>query len=195
MVGLHSLFNTRHGANTTTGLFGIAPCSSFSSAVKCDMDFVPSATLYRTLVDVYLPVLAHIDRPALVVPHWELLRCSGDNNPAVPLSFRMLDRMARAGRARPFHCDPKHLMPTAAEFAAAHTAVCAEGKAVWWRGIETTNYFRWVRESRVGIQGFYRIATEGPMQDAYYEPFVVVKRRDARSRTALPRYPEHYVGE
>ncbi|EGD77980.1 hypothetical protein PTSG_09613 [Salpingoeca rosetta] len=159
----------------------------------CDMDFLPSASLYDSLVTRYLPLLAAIDRPALVVPHWELLRCGGSAPPPVPTTFQQLDKMAMAGLARPFHCDPKLIVPAATELATPSSS-CMEGRAVWWRGIETTQYYRWLRESRAHIQGFYRIATGGPMKDIFYEPFVVVKRKDGVSGANLPRYPEHYVG-
>jgi hypothetical protein len=40
-----------------------------------DMDFIPTKTLYATLITTILPRARLLDKPALVLPHWELTLC------------------------------------------------------------------------------------------------------------------------
>ena len=150
------------------------------------------------MVNGYLPILGSMDKAALVIPHWELLQCGMGSRqhtePAPPKSFRELLALAKQGLARPFHCDAQALVPAGIGLAPHAAASCKQGKARWWRGIRSTDYGRWINETLHGIRGFYRIHVPPPGRDVYYEPFVVVRRREPRLGTVLPRYPEHFVG-
>eukprot|EP00730_Choanoeca_flexa_P015015 TRINITY_DN6775_c0_g1_i1.p1 TRINITY_DN6775_c0_g1~~TRINITY_DN6775_c0_g1_i1.p1 ORF type:complete len:552 (+),score=108.42 TRINITY_DN6775_c0_g1_i1:169-1824(+) len=156
----------------------------------CDMDFVPSTTLYPKLTNYLLPKMAAIDRGVFVVPHWEALEC--ENSVRIPRDFATLRTYAQQGIVRPFHVTAKRLMPSTKEIKAAPSR-CNAPSAVWSFGVQTSNYNKWYRESMSGAQGMFPLKTKGPSEDKYWEPFVIVKRVEP-SGARLPRYHEQYVG-
>eukprot|EP00049_Salpingoeca_infusionum_P022019 m.5126 g.5126 ORF g.5126 m.5126 type:complete len:617 (-) comp4837_c0_seq1:209-2059(-) len=155
----------------------------------CDMDFIPSLALHYTLSEL-TPILAQVDRAAVVVPHWETLDCGEATQ--IPKTFEQLMTMARSGLVRPFHADFNQFL--SAELDLSRPAPqCEQTSAEWTPGIETTNYLRWIRESELGVGGMYPIPVEGPLTDIAYEPFVLVKQVES-SHDRLPPYKEKYVG-
>ncbi|EDQ92148.1 uncharacterized protein MONBRDRAFT_23011 [Monosiga brevicollis MX1] len=156
----------------------------------CDMDFVPSSTLYPKLRQFLLPAMATLDRAAFVVPHWEALEC--DSTVRIPRDFEKLREYAAQGIVRPFHVTARRIMPLIKEIRPA-PARCDAPSAVWSFGVQTTNYNKWFQESRDMMEGFFPLEVQGPLEDKYWEPFVIVKRVDA-SGARLPRYHEQYVG-
>eukprot|EP00047_Mylnosiga_fluctuans_P006969 m.250317 g.250317 ORF g.250317 m.250317 type:complete len:582 (-) comp16639_c0_seq1:396-2141(-) len=156
-----------------------------------DIDFVPSVGLYHKLRTFMLPLANAIDRVVLVVPHWETFRC--DKTVEIPQDFGDLERQVQVAHARPFHVAAPLLIQLET-MPQAPAPDCEVEAGVWTPGIRTSNYHRWFVTSQTGEDGMFPLVTDtGPMQDRYYEPFVVVRRVE-RDRFVLPRYPEEFVG-
>jgi hypothetical protein len=174
-----------------------------------DMDFIPSRRLYAKLRRTYLPLLAHVDRAAVVLPHWETLKCTktplvskkavAAETPAhraqtLPLTFNELDKQVRAGRAQPFHVRTDMVIPATLIGAVAAAADCAHDTDDWLAGVQASNYPRWYRDSLSQRDGVVPLPLAvRPHMLRNYEPFVIVRQVEADG-TRLPRYQEEFVG-
>eukprot|EP00048_Salpingoeca_helianthica_P017769 m.238925 g.238925 ORF g.238925 m.238925 type:complete len:819 (+) comp22140_c0_seq1:48-2504(+) len=167
-----------------------------------DMDFIPSRRLYAKLRRTYLPLLSHVDRVAVVLPHWETLKCQTPPTPStssalakeLPLSFAELDAQVRAGRAQPFHVRTDMIIPATYVGAVDVAPGCATGTDNWLVGIQASNYPRWYRSSLSQREGLVPLPLPvRPQMLRNYEPFVLVRRVDPDG-TLLPRYQEEFVG-
>lgn len=156
-----------------------------------DIDFIPSRQLYTKLVRAYLPLAQHIDRVAMVIPHWEALRCTG--RVRMPTTFDELHTQTIRGSSRPFHVTATHLIH--GQWTLGEQDVCDDdGTNNWIYGIQTSNYHDWFASSSLGHDGLFPVTvTTNPTEDRYYEPFVVVRRVEVGG-FPLPRYPEQFVG-
>jgi hypothetical protein len=112
---------------------------------------------------------------------------------------------AKAGRIRPFHVTARHLIPSLTkeiDDRDVTDASCYRHQYTISRGIYTSNYTRWWRDSIKGRDGFYRVDADyasiydnqGVLTETEkWEPFLILKRRDWDGHE-LPRYREAFVG-
>jgi hypothetical protein len=165
-----------------------------------DIDFKPSATLYRNLVDLQLSRLNLVDRAAVVIPHFEIVKNKCTNRyPPIPEAFDEMEQQMLAGSVIPFHVEPTVLIP------ALPVAVgkCFKMDRVksWPQGIGASNYSRWYYESAQGLGGFIRLTSISMIPDKYlvkfWEPFLMVRRFErpgSKRLKVVPRYEEMYIG-
>lgn len=132
------------------------------NSFQCDMDFVPSSTLYTKVRTFLMPAMAAIDRGAFVVPHWEALEC--DNTVRVPSNFEKIVEYGQQGIVRPFHVSTRRLMPSVKELRSPPHR-CIAPSALWSFGVQTTNYIKWYKESQAKVEGIFPLKVEGPLQD------------------------------
>eukprot|EP00038_Savillea_parva_P030703 m.79552 g.79552 ORF g.79552 m.79552 type:complete len:607 (-) comp9300_c0_seq1:866-2686(-) len=163
-----------------------------------DMDFVPSATLYKALRDVHIPQLSRVNRAALVVPHFELPACT--NRIIVPpRHFSELAAMLIKGLAFPFHARLSliaQLRPEGVQ-KTKESAFLDEGKGkyldefnskgcerstqnAWPYGIMPTNYTQWFERSLNGETSVFRL----PILDAWLVSWAHAGVNNERSRSA-----------
>eukprot|EP00045_Choanoeca_perplexa_P017107 m.242027 g.242027 ORF g.242027 m.242027 type:complete len:442 (-) comp17451_c1_seq3:2843-4168(-) len=160
-----------------------------------DLDFVPSGEVYAALQGL-LPTIHRIPRAAIVLPNFESLDC---DNPDVPATFGELHRSLMAGRVRPFFAEAQELIPNAPPAIQLGSTLCFEEHPDFARGVNLTNYGRWLNESSQGLQGFFKIHTElkasipSLKTDTAWESFAVLRKEDIDGYQ-LPRYREGFVG-
>jgi hypothetical protein len=101
-----------------------------------DVDFIPSATLYSRMVKVYLPRLAEVERPAIVVPHFETLpNTIAPGIQRIPSDFDELKSALMEGSVVPFHSHPNLLMPA--------FNMKPDYNRSWPQGLAPSNYSQW----------------------------------------------------
>ena len=134
-----------------------------------DIDFKPSATLYRNLVDLQLSRLNLIDRAAVTIPHFEILKnkCT-DRYPPIPRDFAEIERHLLAGSVIPFHVEPTVLIPALP--VAADKCFAMDRLKSWPQGIGASNYSRWYYESAQGLGGFVRLTSISMVPDKCKPP-------------------------
>eukprot|EP00729_Bicosta_minor_P013502 gene13502-1257_t len=139
-----------------------------------DMDFIPCGTLYKSMKSVYLEKLSQINRPAVVVPHFEIPNCKTRPLP-LPRTYAELMAMTISELAMPFHVKASrvmsglrsvdgfpsrslHFRETAdSKKEVYRTADCYRPTSRSWAwGILATNYSRWYYESKDSV-GMFRI--------------------------------------
>lgn len=139
-----------------------------------DMDFIPCATLYRRMKSFYLERLSQINRPSVVIPHFEVPNCKKEGLP-LPKTFDELIVMTVAELAMPFHVKATRLMGGIRDVLGfpSRTLYYQENKEErlhkyrtvdchrpssrsWAWGILATNYSRWFYESQLSL-GLFRI--------------------------------------
>ena len=139
-----------------------------------DMDFIPSGTLYESMKSVYLERLSQINRPSVVIPHFEIPTCKLKPLP-LPKTYDELMAMTTAEVAMPFHVKAQRVMSglrhvkgfpsrtlyyreTAESKTELYKTVdCYRPQSRSWAwGILATNYSRWYFESKDSV-GMFRI--------------------------------------
>ena len=149
-----------------------------------DIDFKPSATLYRNLVDLQLSRLNLVDRTAVVIPHFEILKnkCT-DRYPPIPGAFDEMEQHLLAGSVIPFHVEPTVLIPALP--VAVGKCFKTDRSKSWPQGIGASNYSRWYYESAQGLGGFIRLTSISMFPDKCNPPRPI---HQARARAAAARH-------
>jgi hypothetical protein len=168
-----------------------------------DIDFVPSATLYSSLLADLLPRFDLVNRAVFVVPHFEILHCNrrhhrGANDHVysrLPSQHSELADALLTGEIVPFHVHPKLLIPGFPT--PTDTCYGFPRNRSWPQGIGASNYSRWYYESQQGWWGFFPLDRDW-IPEAYFEkfwePFLIARKVGSGRSHVLPRYSESYVG-
>jgi hypothetical protein len=149
-----------------------------------DMDFIPGKTLYPNLKQVHLQRMSQINRPAIVIPHFEIPDCPNEEPLPIPENFEELRTMLIAELATAFHVKATRVLPlnkipnyprrtlffnhTGTIDGPRHhfqTNDCKQPTTRSWAwGILATNYRRWFEESHYSA-GMFRISVPWAPKD------------------------------
>lgn len=187
-----------------------------------DIDFIPSSTLYKTLVNTILGLADNLERVALVVPQWESTMCksrfakdsdAGDGYQhqraaarLLPKRFDDLKGAMVTGDARPFLATLKETGLTAKFLSDARLAVnisdCGpQGRGTrdtFAGGVQLNDYRKWVRDSATSITGLIFLDQQFTMRrdKSLYGGLGTLWEPYVvvRRDEHLPRYPEFLIG-
>lgn len=166
-----------------------------------DIDFVPSATLYHSLLRYHIPRFNTINRAVFVIPHFEILTCKNRNRDQehiysrLPLRHSNLADALLTGEVVPFHVQPKLLIPGFPS--PTDTCFGFPRNRSWPQGVGASNYSRWYYESSQQWHGFFRLDRNWVPEaylEKFWEPFLIARKVEAGRSRFLPRYSESYVG-